>query len=176
MAKMFSGNVEKKIPKDLRSCYKPDNVSTILWRNCELWEKIGSIIFWVLLVGGLIFSIVMGITAESFGIFLYSALGSIGAAFIQKLICIGVAVGFGTFAALVQNTKISANIALYNSAKLEGITDDYEEDFLQTKKEEKIKKQKTMNNQKLETLEKWKNEGLITEEEYNEQRTEIERG
>ena len=38
------------------------------------------------------------------------------------------------------------------------------------------KKGKSIKEEKLETLEKWKKDGLITEEEFNEQKSEIERG
>ena len=57
MRNMFSGNVQKEIPKSLGDCIKPDSVSSNLWVWCERLEKLGEILFWLLIIGGLIFSI-----------------------------------------------------------------------------------------------------------------------
>lgn len=211
MTNMFSGNVEKKIPRDLKSCYKTDNVTRNLWVWCERLEKWGKILFWVLIVIGIIDTIIAGVEAHQF-------IQEIGAETIEEIreasaelgieiptvfealvnnILIWTLYAFleycayhvlalliGSLATIVQHTKITANITLYNSAKLEGITDDYEpalskEEFLEnfnTFLEKTEKKGKSIKEEKLETLEKWKKDGLITEEEFNEQKSEIERG
>ncbi len=41
MANMFSGNLKKRIPKNLKECYQTDNVTNNLWVWCERLEKWG---------------------------------------------------------------------------------------------------------------------------------------
>lgn len=41
----------------MEDCIKPDSVSSSLWGWCEWLEKWGKILFWVLIIGGLILSI-----------------------------------------------------------------------------------------------------------------------
>ena len=50
MANMFSGNQEKKIPRNFKECYKTDCVTQNLWLWCERLEKWGKILFWVLII------------------------------------------------------------------------------------------------------------------------------
>ena len=64
MANMFSGNQEKKIPRDLKSCYKTDNVTHNLWTWCERLEKWGKILFGILIIVGIIDTIMAGINAH----------------------------------------------------------------------------------------------------------------
>ena len=45
MENMFSGNTEKKIPKNLKDCYMTDKVSHNLWIWCERLEKLGEILY-----------------------------------------------------------------------------------------------------------------------------------
>ncbi len=202
MANMFSGNVKKKIPKDLRECYKTDNVTHNLWVWCERLEKWGFRICIALAIIGIFTIIKNGIeTAQLLDelnidlneITVVSAEYGIEIKSVFEVVIEGIliwtfycfieyctyhvlALLVGSLATIVQNTKITANITLYNSAKAEGITDDYDENADDNTADKKIKKQKPVRNEKLDTLEKWKSEGLITEEEYEEKKAEFQRG
>ena len=45
MANMFSGNQEKKIPRNLKDCCQMDSITQNLWIWCERLEKLGSFLF-----------------------------------------------------------------------------------------------------------------------------------
>ena len=163
MANMFSGNQEKKIPKSFKDCYKTDGITQNLWLWCERLEKWGKILFWILIIIGVIDTISAGINA-------HELIKQIGAETVEEIREASAEMGIeiptvfealvnnlliwtlysfleycayhvlallvGSLATIVQHTKITANITLYNSAKAEGITDDYEpvlskEEFLE---------------------------------------------
>ncbi len=203
MANMFSGNQEKKIPKSFKDCYKTDGITQNLWLWCERLEKWGKILFWILIVIGIVDTIIAGINA-------HQLIEQIGAETVEEIREASAEMGIeiptvfealvnnllswtlysfleycayhilallvGSLATIVQHTKITANITLYNSAKAEGITDDYDENIDNNIDDEKIKKTKPVKNEKLDTLEKWKSEGLITDEEYEEKKADLQRG
>ena len=158
MANMFSGNQEKKIPKDLKSCYKYDNVTKELWGMCESAEVWGKILFWVIIIFGVIIAITSSLSSEEvtkgtyyiytdiettfdIDLFLATVFETGIYALIEYLLYHIIALLIGSLASLVQHTRITANIALYNSAKAEGITDDFEEENVkeETMKIENIK-------------------------------------
>ena len=135
MRNMFSGNVQKEIPKSLGDCIKPDSVSSNLWVWCERLEKLGEILFWLLIIGGLIFSIGASIVEKEvvvkeatywreaeteikkvFNIEIFVPLLTEIAlyAFIEYCTYHIVALLIGALASIVQHTKITAEIALYN--------------------------------------------------------------
>jgi len=145
MANMFSGNQEKKIPKSFKDCYKTDGITQNLWLWCERLEKWGKILFWVLIVGGLILSISTSIVEKEvvveeatywseaetelrktfdFEIFIPLLLETALYAFLEYCAYHILALLVGSLATIVQHTKITANITLYNSAKAEGFVDD----------------------------------------------------
>lgn len=147
MANMFSGNQEKKIPKNFKECYETDNVTQNLWIWCERLEKWGKILFWVLIVGGLILSISTSIVEKEvvvreatywgeaetelrktfdFEIFIPLLLETALYAFLEYCAYHILALLVGSLATIVQHTKITANITLYNSAKTEGVIGDEE--------------------------------------------------
>lgn len=147
MANMFSGNLEKKIPRNFKECYETDSITRNLWSWCEWLEKWGKILFWVLIIGGLILSIFSSIVEKevivreasyysdaeteirktfNFEFFLSSLFDTALYAFLEYLAYHLIALLIGSLATIVQHTKITANITLYNSAKAEGISDDYE--------------------------------------------------
>lgn len=147
MTTIFSGNQEKKIPKNFKECYKTDSITQNLWLWCERLEKWGKILFWILLIGGLILSIRSSIvekevvvreatywsdaktevrTTFDFELFIPLLLDTALYAFLEYCAYHIIALLIGSLASIVQNTKITANIALYNSAKAEGVTDDYD--------------------------------------------------
>ena len=163
MANMFSGNVEKKIPKNFKECYETDNVTHNLWIWCERLEKWGFRIFIALMIIGIVTIIKEGIetaqlldelnidmneirtAAAEYGIeiksvfevvieniFLWSLYS-----FLEYCAYHVIALLVGSLANIVQHTKITANITLYNSAKAEGITED---DNTETENTNKIRK------------------------------------
>lgn len=142
MANMFSGYIKKEIPKNMDDCIKPDSVSTNLWVWCERLEKWGKILFWILFIGGLIFSISSSIvekevvvreatywsdaktevrTTFDFELFIPLLLDTALYAFLEYCAYHIIALLIGALASIVQNTKITADIALYNTAKNESL-------------------------------------------------------
>ncbi len=153
MANMFSGNQEKKIPKDFKECYKTDSITKNLWLWCERLEKWGKILFWILIIIGVTDTIIAGINA-------HELIEQIGAETVEEIREASAEMGIeiptvfealvnnllswtlysflefcayhilallvGSLATIVQHTKITANLSLYNSAKAEGIIDDEE--------------------------------------------------
>jgi|GEM_PF-2991094 len=151
MANMFSGNQEKKIPKSFKDCYKTDGITQNLWLWCERLEKWGFILFWILIIIGVIDTIMAGINA-------HQLIEEIGAETVEEIREASAELGIeiptvfealvnnifswtlysfleycayhilallvGSLATIVQHTKITANITLYNSAKTEGFVDD----------------------------------------------------
>ena len=203
MANMFSGNQEKKIPKSFKDCYKADGITQNLWLWCERLEKWGKILFWILIVIGIVDTIIAGNNAhqliEQIGAETVEEIREASAemsieiptvfeavvnnllswtlySFLEYCAYHILALLVGSLATIVQHTKITANITLYNSAKAEGITDDYDENIDNNIDDEKIKLTKPVKNEKLDTLEKWKSEGLITDEEYEEKKADLQRG
>ena len=201
MTNMFSGNQEKKIPRNFKGCYKTDSITQNLWLWCERLEKWGYILFWILIVIGVIDTIIAGINAQQL-------IEQIGAETVEEIREASAEMGIeiptvfealvnnllswtlysfleycayhilallvGSLATIVQHTKITANIALYTTAKAEDVIDDYEENVEGINQTEKIEKQKPIKNKKIETLEKWKSEGLITEKEYEEEKAKLQ--
>lgn len=144
MANMFSGNQEKKIPKSFKDCYKTDGLTQNLWLWCERLENWGKILFWVLIVGGLILSISTSIVEKEvvvreatywseaetelrktfdFEIFIQLLLETALYAFLEYCAYHILALLVGSLATIVQHTKITANISLYKFAKAEGVVD-----------------------------------------------------
>lgn len=137
MANMFSGNAEKRIPINLSECYKTDNTTRNLWIWCERLEKWGKGLFCFLIISGLIIAIASSITVKevvkgtyyvytetetSFdvAIFITSLIQTATYAFLEYCTYHVLALLVGSLATIVQNAKITANVALYNAAKEEG--------------------------------------------------------
>ncbi len=138
MANMFSDNATKKVPKNLNECYKTDNTSQNLWSWCERLENWGKFLFWFIVVSGLIMSITSSITVREitkgmyytytdtetsfdFALFITSLVSTAIYAFIEYCVYHVLALLISSLATIVQNTRIAANVALYNAAKEEGI-------------------------------------------------------
>ncbi len=129
MANMFSGKSKKQVPKTLDECVQPDRVSTNLWVWAERIEKIGVIVFVFLIVFGIINTISTGITTyrevDAIGIGDEAAVATVLAvftslfstalyAFIEFCAYHAIALLIGALASIVQNTNVSANLALYS--------------------------------------------------------------
>ncbi len=156
MANMFSGNVDKRIPKDLKDCYKTDSITQNLWGWCERLEKWGYILCVIMVFAGIIAIISNAVETaqllDEYNIDTYEIrelmaeegikVKSVFEVVVEDIIKWSLycfleycayhilALLIGSLATIVQHTKISANIALYNSAKAEGISDDYEEESI----------------------------------------------
>lgn len=133
MANMFSNHTKKKIPQNISDCVKPSSVSTNLWIWCERIERLGKILFWGLIIFGVVFAIISSVTTEevmrggayyswtetdttfNFGLFITSLLQFSVYAFIEYCSYHVLALLVGALASIVQNTDISANIALLNA-------------------------------------------------------------
>ena len=123
MNTMFTENLEKEIPKSLNDCYKTDNLTKNLWIWCERIEKVGIIFFRVLIVLGIIISIIGLINDMDYNedqalpnlITTFTTWGIY--AFIEYVSYHVIALLIGSLASIVQHTKITANVALYNCKK-----------------------------------------------------------
>ncbi len=156
MANMFSGNVDKTIPKDLKDCYKTDSITQNLWSWCERLERWGYILCVIMVFVGIIAIISNAVETaqllDEYNIDTYEIrelmaeegikVKSVFEVVVEDIIKWSLycfleycayhilALLIGSLATIVQHTKISANIALYNSAKAESISDDYEEESI----------------------------------------------
>ncbi len=129
---MFSPNSKKQVPKSFDDCLKPDSVASKLWEWAERLELLGKILMIIILALGIFTSVVNGFSSvenEVFGSFsvsiidfdwvsfvitlLYGAL----CAFVEYLIYNVLVLIVGSLASIVQNTKIAADVALFNSGK-----------------------------------------------------------
>ena len=126
MANMFSGKSNKQIPKNLEECTSPDLTATNLHHWSEKLENWGQILFIILIVIGIISTIIDTINMAdinedmAFATFLTSAITWALYAFIEYCTYHVLALLISALASITQNTIISANVALYESAKSEG--------------------------------------------------------
>ena len=114
MNNMFSGNREKKIPKTFKDCYKTDNVTNNLWLWAERLETIGIVLAVIVGIAAFIIGIVMFEDSDG-GSLLISFLGAPVAAFLEYISFHIIALLIGSLASIVQNTRISADIALFTN-------------------------------------------------------------
>ncbi len=150
MSNKFSRNREKKIPKDLASCYETDNLTHNLWVWYARIEAWGRMLFWILLIIGIFDTIRIATELSELHELIGDAtieemrfhalqtgtkiptiwesivdrlLAWLGYAALEYLAYHAVALLIGALASIEQHTKISANIALYTRAQSEGYTD-----------------------------------------------------
>ena len=150
MANMFSGNAEKKVPGDLKSCYRTDPVAENLWIWSERLERWGMWLCVVLFIVGIVTVIhnaseasklikelgldsdelkaeaaKLGIEIKSVGEVVFdSSLNWAIYCFLEFCAYHILALLVGSLASIVQHTRITANIALYKAAKAEGFTEE----------------------------------------------------
>ncbi len=118
MTNMFSGNQYKKVPKSLNECLTADPVSNNLWTWCQRIENYGKILFWILVVGGIIVAIATVYTGpmdENGPLFFQSIIQWGIYAFLEYCTYHVLALLIGALASIVQNTKVHTDIVLYNS-------------------------------------------------------------
>lgn len=129
---MFSDHVE--IPKNFKECYASDKTSERLWFLCEKIEGWGKFLLWFIVVSGLIIALLSSITVREiskgvyftytdretsfdFMIFITMMLSTITYAFIEYCVYHILALLISSLASIVHNTRVTANIAIYNAAK-----------------------------------------------------------
>ena len=123
-------NSDKRIPRSLKECYETDRVTSILLGWSAWLRKWGIRMLIILIVFGIISTISDGIEIsdidESMVVFtvITSAITWLWYAVIEYCAYNALALLIDALATIVQNTKITANIALYNAAKDEGVLDE----------------------------------------------------
>ena len=139
MANMFSGNTTKTVPKTLNECIQIDAVSENLWIWSERLERWGRILFYVLIIVGIIATCVTasetqelldevyndvspfelaqaGIEIPSVSDVVIDSLWKWGLyAFLEYCAYHVLALLIGALASITQNTIISANIAVFQA-------------------------------------------------------------
>ncbi len=136
---------EKKIPTSLRECYATDRVSVNLWSWSNLLEVWGKRVLILLVIIGIISTIGDGIEIANIDkdlVFitviisiikwgLYTAFTYCSYNVLSLLVA--------SLATIVQNTRITANVALYNTAKKERVLHgENEKSPLSTPKHEEV--------------------------------------
>ena len=117
---------EKKVPTSLKECYESDTLSQTLWKWSD-WLKIwGRRVFLLLIVVGAAFTLSdvidpVGFYGSPFLVLIRNILGWGLYAFLEFCAYNILSFLLSALASVVENTKITANVALYNAAKKEGI-------------------------------------------------------
>ncbi len=128
MSNMFTGKQHKKVPQSIADCIAPDSLSLNLWRWCQRVETFGFVMMAVVIFLGFIQSIqaasavqeletLYGKDKQSFDVwvFLLALLETAVKAFVTYCAFHCVALLLGAISSIVQNTRISADLALLNS-------------------------------------------------------------
>ena len=138
MSNMFSGKVSKKVPQTLSECVKPDPTASNLHIWAERLESWGKTLFILLIIIGAITSVVLGVVAADaahysdeilafLSAFFASALAWALIAFVEYLTYHVFALLTSALASIVQNTIISANVALLTASQEFSCEDSSEE-------------------------------------------------
>lgn len=122
MKSLFGEHKQKVIPSSLQDCTKMDSVSKSLWQWAKNLEMIALILFWLNAVAGLIVGIGLGADAYDDGFLLFMAgfLGGLFAGVLAYLAFFVAALLVGSLASIVENTRVSADVALFEAAKANG--------------------------------------------------------
>ena len=130
MANMFSGKNEKRIPKTLNECLKPDSTVTNLHFWAERLENWGQILLIIIIIAGVILTIVEAVSVADVNedmVFssIVTSLMTWGLyAFIEYCAYHVLALLISALATITQNTIISANVALFESGKTNDVSED----------------------------------------------------
>ncbi len=127
MANMFSGKNDKRIPTTLNECLKPDSTVTDLHRWAVLLESWGKILLYILIIAGAISIIIkVGFLADAgedmiIPTIITSLITWGLCAFLEYIGFHVIALLISALASITQNTIISANVALFESGKNNGV-------------------------------------------------------
>lgn len=135
MANMFSGKSGKEIPKNLSDCIKPDSTVVNLHTWAERLERLGKILFFVLVVVGFIASFMDASHAMQTNdyynggyendstawivTFITSVFSWALYAFIEYCVYHVLALLIDALASITKNTIVSANVALLTESRTE---------------------------------------------------------
>lgn len=127
MINPYTDKERMSIPRDLNDCCSADSTSRELWRIAEKVESWGVFLLIGIIILGLIISVGTATTANemfdgsAFSAFMYSAIIWIIIAIIEFIGYHLIALFIRAVASIVQNTRVSANVALYTTYKSERI-------------------------------------------------------
>ncbi len=125
---------EKKIPKSLKDCYVTDAVSYKLWYWSDWLEVWGGRVLIALIVIGIISIIAQAVQIADINedLVFITVISSLVKwaiyVFIEYCAYNVLSLLIASLATIVQNTRITANVAIYNTAKEEGILPEDSED------------------------------------------------
>ena len=123
MDDMFSNKGQKRIPRNLYECVQPDATVTDLHAWAERIKRWGRALFTLLIVVGILFTVIITIVAgnvDGGAAFMAFAISSVSwgiSAFVEYLAYHAIALLISALASITQNTAISANVALFESAE-----------------------------------------------------------
>jgi len=125
---MFSNNQNKRIPKNLNECIAADDMVINLWSWAEKLEKFGRAMLWFIIVWGLVTSISGAYVLEEVkyewmepekefvaALFVESVIEWTIYALLEYFAYHILALLVGSLASIVQHTKITANIAMFEA-------------------------------------------------------------
>lgn len=176
--------INSDIPMSLEECLEHDSYAKQILEWSNIVEKYGKILLVILIVAGVIISINEGFrlgyflnlsSDKEFSIELFCiSLISWGlGAFIEYCTYHVISLSLGGLARIVQNTKVSAAVSLYEANKTKNTSTvnpinsgnvNKRVNSMPFNPQSNIEKRED----KLALLDKWKKEGLITEEEQNQ--------
>lgn len=124
---IFSRQANEKQAKSIEECVKMDSVSEELWNWSANCEHLGKILFFGLIIWGIISSVVASIIFDEYGdfekwnvmIFVTNIIRYGLYAYLEYLIYHTVALLLASWASITQNTRITARIAEYKARKAE---------------------------------------------------------
>ena len=126
---MFNERIRMEVPKSVTEVLAPSSVSRNLWIWARRLEKWGQILFWLIILGGIVMMIVNKelynevITSRydketvfNWGALLNDILNIALYAFLEYCVYHVLALLISAAASVVQNTKVSADMALYQAS------------------------------------------------------------
>ena len=154
-------NKKYKVPKTIEECVEVDSLSKHLWNWAHRLERYGKIVLGIIIACGFILAIYAGIVANETGEFVWGAIlmtaGTWTAyAVVEYCAYYALFLLISALASVVQNTTITANIAVYSASYQRGRTAD---------------SQSVM--KELGELAKRKAQGEILEDEFRKKREEL---
>ena len=132
MANIFKEQKNRSTPKTFKECVDKGPIEKEIWDWADRVQMIGEIILCLIITGGLFVSIVVGVEEEAANYYSKSpeVTFNMGKSFVSLVIftvcglveyCTYhvIALSLGAKASIVENTRISANIAMYKAAQEE---------------------------------------------------------
>lgn len=123
---VYDSDDKNAIATSIDECVKTGPVSEELW-GWSMWcDKIGKILFWVMIIWGIITSIIVGITVNkyggtkfSFNLFISELIQRIIYAWLEYIIYHIISILISSLATITQNTRVTAKLTEYQLRKHE---------------------------------------------------------